>query len=345
MTTSLQERASNLFSTINLNQPGAASSGQLRTMIDAKVQEQMQKGLDLPTNYSSSNALTVALLRLGDIKNRNNVPALQCCTPSSIIQSLMNMTVQGLTPAKDQCYFIVYGNQLQMQRSYFGTVASLKRLDIIKDVQAQVVHEGDEFAIDSDENFQTVVSKFKPNADCLDKPIKYAFAVVITSDNKRHFTIMTKKEIDASWSQAKTNKVQLKFGQEMAKRTILNRAAKMYINTSDDSDLLADAINDTTANEYDDEDNSRRDVTPVEENSDDQTQMILDSFDKAEKEKEATKSTKSKKRKETPEVIEEVKEDDDSDSKEETNEENITDGQTELFSNGTIKPKADEADA
>ena len=45
----------------------------------------------------------------------------------------------------------------------------------------------------------------------------------------------------------------------MAKRTVLNRAAKMFINTSDDSDLLTGAINDTTSNEYDDE---RRDVTP-----------------------------------------------------------------------------------
>ena len=47
----------------------------------------------------------------------------------------------------------------------------------------------------------------------------------------------------------------------MAKRTVINRAAKMYINTSDDSDLLAGSINTVTANEYEDEP-ERKDVTP-----------------------------------------------------------------------------------
>lgn len=67
-----------------------------------------------------------------------------------------------------------------------------------------------------------------------------------------NYTVMTKEEIDKSWQQSrnKNNKVQQNFGQEMAKRTVLNRAAKMFINTSDDSDLLTGAINNTTENEF-----------------------------------------------------------------------------------------------
>src|SRR5699024_6054644 len=49
---------------------------------------------------------------------------------------------------------------------------------------------------------------------------------------------------------------------EMAKRTVINRAAKAFINTSDDSDLLVEAINNSTENEYD---NERVDITPEEE--------------------------------------------------------------------------------
>ena len=59
--------------------------------------------------------------------------------------------------------------------------------------------------------------------------------------------------------------MQKDVSQEMAKLTVLNRAAKMFINTSDDSDLLTGAINDTTENEYDDD--ARKDVTPAEETS------------------------------------------------------------------------------
>jgi recombination protein RecT len=39
----------------------------------------------------------------------------------------------------------------------------------------------------------------------------------------------------------------------MAKRTVINRAAKSYINTSDDSDILVQSINQSTKNEYEDE--------------------------------------------------------------------------------------------
>lgn len=266
-------KANVLFKNTDLSRPGAASAGQLRTMIDGKIAEQMDNGLDLPTSYSSSNAITAALLRLNDVKNRNNVPAMQCCTPASILQALMDMVVQGLSPNKNQCYFIVYGNTLTMQRSYFGTVSALKRLSEIDEVMAQVVHEGEEFEIGSDENFQTIVTKFVPKADCLDKPIKFAFALIITTDGKKHFTIMSQNEIKTSWGQSHTHAVQQKFSQEMAKRTVLNRAAKMYINTSDDSDLISGAINDVTTNEQQGEE-ERRDVTP--EGHEDQTQAIID---------------------------------------------------------------------
>ncbi|MGO0053923.1 recombinase RecT, partial [Streptococcus suis] len=41
------------------------------------------------------------------------------------------------------------------------------------------------------------------------------------------------------------------FPQEMAKRTVINRAAKQFFNTSDDSDILIEAVNRTTENEFD----------------------------------------------------------------------------------------------
>lgn len=62
----------------------------------------------------------------------------------------------------------------------------------------------------------------------------------------------------------------------MAKRTVLNRAAKMFINTSDDSDLLTQAINDTTSNEFDDD---RKDVTPESETAEQTTQDLIASFE------------------------------------------------------------------
>lgn len=223
---------------------------------------QKEGSLAIPENYSVANALASAQLILQDIKDRNGKSAFEVCSPASIYQSLLNMVLQGLNPAMSQCYFIVYGKQLQMKRSYFGTVTALLRLPDIKKVKAQVVHKGDKFEIGSNEDFETVVTKFVPKIENQDADIVDAFAIITLEDGSKAYTIMTKHEIDQSWSQSRSrqNNVQKKFAQEMAKRTVLNRAAKMFINTADDSQMIAGAINRTTQNEYDHE---PKDVTPT----------------------------------------------------------------------------------
>lgn len=155
----------------------------------------------------------------------------------------------------------MYGNEVQLQRSYFGTIAAVKRLSSVKDIDAQVVHQGDEFAIGADELGRIKVTKFVPKFENLDKPIKGAFAFIELADGRVDYTVMTQKQIQTSWGQSRQHNVQQKFGDEMARRTVINRAAKMYINTSDDSDLLTGSINTVTANEYEDEP-ERKDVTP-----------------------------------------------------------------------------------
>ena len=293
-------------------------------VLDRVKQMQNTQDLSLPKNYNASNALNAAFLELQKVQDRNHRPALEVCSHDSIVKSLLDMTLQGLSPAKDQCYFIVYGNELQMQRSYFGTVAAVKRLDGVKKVRAEVVHEKDDFEIGANEDMELVVKRFVPKFENQDNQIIGAFAMIKT-DEGTDFTVMTKKEIDQSWAQTrqKNNKVQQNFSQEMAKRTVLNRAAKMFINTSDDSDLLTGAINDTTSNEYDDE---RRDVTPVEDEKQ-STDELLEGFQKSQEAKAKGVSNNGNS----------------NDGKEESNEE-VADGQTELFNAGTIKP-ADEADS
>lgn len=293
-------------------------------VLDRVKQMQDTQDLSLPKNYNASNALNAAFLELQKVQDRNHRPALEVCSHDSIVKSLLDMTLQGLSPAKDQCYFIVYGNELQMQRSYFGTVAAVKRLDGVQKVRAEVVHQDDAFEIGSNEDMELVVKQFTPSFENQDKPIIGAFAMIKT-DEGTDFTVMTKKEIDQSWAQTrqKNNKVQQNFSQEMAKRTVLNRAAKMFINTSDDSDLLTGAINDTTSNEYDDE---RRDVTPVEDEKQ-STDELLEGFQKSQEAKAKG-----------------VKQDGNSNEEQEANGEEVADGQTELFNEGTIKP-ADEADS
>ena len=261
--------------------------------VSTKITELEKTGLQLPKNYNAQNALKAAFFTLNETMTRDKKPVLVACDKASIANTLLDMVTQGLSPAKNQCYFISYGTKLQMQRSYFGTVAVLKRLNDIADVKAEVIHQGDEFEIGSNQDMETVVSKFVPKFENLDNELVGAFAIIKRTDGQLDYTIMTKKQIDKSWAQTRqrNNLVQKNFGDEMAKRTVLNRAAKMYINTSDDSDLLTDAINRTTSNEFDDDNEARKDVTPKEEKTKDILKEAL--AEPKEKQEEVTQQTET----------------------------------------------------
>ncbi|MFB5483284.1 recombinase RecT [Enterococcus avium] len=242
--------------------------------VNGKLAALKSEGLHLPSGYASANALKSAFFELQEVQDRNKKPALEVCTKDSIANTLLDMVVQGLSPAKKQCYFIVYGNKLQLNRSYFGTQAVLKRLSNVKDIWANVIYKGDTFDIEIINGRETL-KEHKTAFENRDNEIIGAYCIIEKTDGERVLTTMTKKEIDKSWSKAKTKNVQNDFPQEMAKRTVINRAAKAFVNTSDDSDLLIEAINNTTANEYQD-DNERKEAEIIDEIDQNANSEVLD---------------------------------------------------------------------
>lgn len=263
---------------------------ELTDQVAGRLEDLKDEGLALPTNYSAQNALKAAYLRLQGVKDRQGRPALTACSQSSIANALLDMAIQGLSPAKNQCYFIVYGNELQMQRSYFGTIAVLKRLDSVEDIDAQVIHRGDKFEIGADKIGHIVVTKFEPSFANLDKELIGAFAFIKLTNGRVDYTVMTKAQIDTSWAQSRNNQnnVQKKFSDEMAKRTVLNRAAKMFINTSDDSDLLTGSINAVTKAEYE-EPTEPKDITQTAAEEQGSTAQLLADFKEAQQAEEKVK--------------------------------------------------------
>ncbi|MEK1316067.1 recombinase RecT [Limosilactobacillus fermentum] len=258
----------------------------LTDQVAGRLEDLKDEGLALPTNYSAQNALKAAYLKIQSTKDLMKRPALDVCTPVSIANALLDMAIQGLSPAKNQCYFIVYGNELQMRRSYFGTIAVLKRLDSIEDIDAQVIHQGDEFEIGADELGHIIVTKFKPSFTNLDKPIRGAFAFIKLVNGRTDYTIMTMKQIQTAWDQSKQHSIQNKYSDQMAKRTVINRAAKMFINTSDDSDLLTGSINAATEAEYEEP----KDVTQTAAEEQGSTAQLLADFQEAQQAEEEVKT-------------------------------------------------------
>lgn len=233
---------------------------QVTSNVANRIEAMKGEGLLIAPNYSVSNALSSAYYAL---KNSSSGNLLQQCTQDSVYNALLEMVTQGLSPAKKQCYFIKYGSEVQLRMSYFGTIKVTKDLQEVKDVTANVVYEGDTLEV-AVENGRKKLVKHETDWRNADNPIIAAYCIITRTDGEEFLEVMTKKQIDKSWSKAKTKNVQIDFPDQMAMRTVINRAAKMFINTSNDSDLFAGAINNTIAEEYDNE-RQTKEAEPVRE--------------------------------------------------------------------------------
>ena len=213
---------------------------------------EQSKTIKMPPSYNPGNALKAAWLKLQTVQDKNKRPALQVCTQVSIANALFEMCIQGLSPAKNQCYFIVRGNELTLMRSYFGTCAVLKRLNGVEEVFAQVVYKGDAFEYIIDGG-NIVVTKHEQKIENIDVANIVGAYCVIVKDGKPRCEIMTMAQIRQAWTHTTNGGgVQKEYPDQMAKRTVINRGAKMYVNTSDDADELIEAINHSTEAEYED---------------------------------------------------------------------------------------------
>ncbi|REC31316.1 RecT protein [Enterococcus pseudoavium] len=226
------------------------------------------QGLEMPPNYSPQNALKSAYFELANNTSGNllQMAAGNQEMKTSISNALLDMVIQGLSPAKKQAYFIKYGSKVQLMRSYFGTMAVLDRVTGGADIRPVVVHEGDEFEIEMD-GPDIKVAKHTTQFENLDNDIKAAYVVIKLQNGKEYTTVMTKKQIDASWSKSKMKGAgpQKEFPDEMAKRTVINRAAKYLINTSNDNDLFVQAAKETMENEFDERDIKQAEPVKVQE--------------------------------------------------------------------------------
>lgn len=202
---------------------------------------EQDKMLVLPKDYAVENHLKAAWLILQETVDKNGKSVLEVCTKPSIANCLLDMTLQGLSASKKQCYFVAYGNKLTLMRSYFGTVALAKRTGNIKtEPIANVVYEGDEFIyeIDPDTGLTRIVKHTQKMENINMQQIKGAYAIVKLANGQTQVTVMSIQQIKAAWAQGRgggNTKAHTNFTDEMCKKTVIGRACKMVINSSDDA--------------------------------------------------------------------------------------------------------------
>ena len=217
----------------------------------ARVDNLSKAGFIMPKDYQYVNAIKASMLVLQELKDKNGKSALEVCTQASIATALFEMCVRGLDASKKTCYFLVRGEKLCMQESYFGKVLQVKRIYPEFDPHPVVIREGDEFIyeIDPATGCKKLV-KHVQKLENIDKDFVGAYMYLPTANGGQDLYIMTKKMIMTAWSKSSSREktVHREFQEKMVIKTIVNSGCNMIINSTPD---LAYASNeDENGEEY-----------------------------------------------------------------------------------------------
>lgn len=207
-----------------------------------RIDELCSVGFTMPKDYSYVNAIKMSMLKLQDVKDKFDKPALEVCTPTSIQTALFKMATKGLNAALNQCYFIVRGNTLCCDESYFGKILMVRRLHPNYMPTPVVIREGDvfEYGIDAASGKKYVI-KHEQKFENIDKG--FVGAYMYLPDGGLY--IMTKKQIMTAWSKSSSREqsVHKQFDEKMVEKTVINTGLNSIINSTPEYQVAEDMIN------------------------------------------------------------------------------------------------------
>lgn len=220
-----------------------------------QLQEKEKFGLTFPKDYNYSNELMGAYLILKETQDANKKPVLESCSQASIANTLMDMVTLGVSMQKKQCYPVAYGGKLQCQVSVYGNTCIARRYGL-KNIDAMCIYEGDSF-IYHIEDAKIVVDEHKQDFLHINKDkIIGAYAICTMDDGSKYVELMNMDMIKQSWKQGFGYKengsgTHQKFTDQMAMKTVKNRALKYIIRTYG-TQAVSDAYDNFEQTEVDD---------------------------------------------------------------------------------------------
>ena len=210
--------------------------------LSMQLQEKTKYGLSFPADYNPTNALMGAYLIMKETTDKNGKCILESCSQASIANSLMDMVTLGLNASKKQGYFIAYGGKCQFQKSYFGNI-TLARRNGLKTINAEIIYDGDTFKYHI-ENGMKVIDVHEQDFMNIDNDkILGAYAVAVMDDGRKVVEVMNINQLKKAWNQRMgglkedASSTHMKFKDQMAKKTVINRLCKLIGNTSTDGNI------------------------------------------------------------------------------------------------------------
>lgn len=210
--------------------------------LSMQLQEKQKYGLSFPADYNPANALMGAYLIMKETTDKNGKCILESCSQASIANSLMDMATLGLNASKKQGYFIAYGGKCQFQKSYFGNI-TLARRNGLKTINAEIIYEGDTFKYHIENGMKVIDIHEQDFMNIDNDKILGAYAVAVMDDGRKVVEVMNINQLKKAWNQRMgglkedASSTHMKFKDQMAKKTVINRLCKLIGNTSTDGNI------------------------------------------------------------------------------------------------------------
>lgn len=207
-----------------------------------QLNEKCKYGMTFPKDYNVVNSLTGAYLIMKETTDKNGKCILESCSQASIANSLMDMATLGLNASKKQGYFIAYGGKCQFQKSYFGNI-TLARRNGLKTINAEIIYEGDTFKYHIENGMKVIDVHEQDFMNINNDKILGAYAVAVMDDGRKVVEVMNINQLKKAWNQRMgglkedASSTHMKFKDQMAKKTVINRLCKLIGNTSTDGNI------------------------------------------------------------------------------------------------------------
>lgn len=176
--------------------------------------------------------------------NRGKLYLLTCkqsakllsCSRKSLVMAFLQGAEQGLPVDGKLAYLVPYGTDATFMASYVGLVAVARRHGLVTDAYARLVRERDEFDLQMDDGQFKV--HFRPHIGADAGEVIGAFACLLFPNKRVIADFMSAEEIESirKRSKAASSGPWVTDWGEMAKKTVIRRTIKTYV---DDPEVLS----------------------------------------------------------------------------------------------------------
>lgn len=167
-----------------------------------------------------------------------NSPDIGGCTKESVLNALMKCAQDGLIPDNKEAALVKYGSVCTYMPMVYGLIKRMRNSGEVKDVNAFVVYAKDRFEYQIKNGVQETLHI--PTFDQDRGDMLLAYSVVTLSDGTSHVEVMTKADIERARNAGKAAQgpAWKNWYEEMAKKTVIHRAAKRVPTSADVEKLL-----------------------------------------------------------------------------------------------------------